>query len=43
MTGKEERIPFHSQEGAEWGGGREKSQKRYTYLGVGPLTGNLLE
>jgi hypothetical protein len=24
MTGKEERIPFYSQEGAEWGGGERK-------------------
>jgi hypothetical protein len=28
MTGKEERMPFHSHEGAEWGGGERKEPER---------------
>jgi hypothetical protein len=43
MTGKEERIPFHSHEGAKWGGGKEKNQTEYTYLGVESPTLNLNE
>jgi hypothetical protein len=43
ITGNEERMPLHSHEGAEWGGGREKNQKKYTYLGVGSPTLSLKE